>query len=191
MSGRGCWPVPRNRPPPGSAGLPLRVGINLSPRQFLAPSLMEHIQSALQSSGVSPGCIELEITESLTMQDVDHSIRLLQRCRDAGVMVAIDDFGVGHSSLAYALQFPIDAIKIDRAFVTHITRGRADRAIVRAVVALGQSLGVEIIAEGVENQRQCDFLEAIGVTQVQGYLIGRPMPPDQLEALARSYRREV
>ncbi len=173
------------------AGLPLRVGINLSPRQFLAPSLMEHIQSALQSSGVSPGCIELEITESLTMQDVDHSIRLLQRCRDAGVMVAIDDFGVGHSSLAYALQFPIDAIKIDRAFVTHITRGRADRAIVRAVVALGQSLGVEIIAEGVENQRQCDFLEAIGVTQVQGYLIGRPMPPDQLEALARSYRREV
>ncbi|TSE38316.1 putative signaling protein [Tepidimonas fonticaldi] len=173
------------------AGLPLRVGINLSPRQFLAPSLMEHIQSALQSSGVSPGCIELEITESLTMQDVDHSIRLLQRCRDAGVMVAIDDFGVGHSSLAYALQFPIDAIKIDRAFVTHITRGRADRAIVRAVVALGQSLGVEIIAEGVETQRQCDFLEAIGVTQVQGYLIGRPMPPDQLEALARSYRREV
>lgn len=173
------------------AGLPLRVGINLSPRQFLAPSLLDHIHAALRSSGVSPGCIELEITESLTMQDVDHSIRLLQRCRDAGTMVAIDDFGVGHSSLAYALQFPIDAIKIDRAFVTHVTRGRADRAIVRAVVALGQSLGVEIIAEGVENQRQCDFLEAIGVTQIQGFLIGRPMPPDELEALARSYRREV
>jgi len=172
-------------------GLPLRVGINLSPRQFLAPGLLDQITSALRASGVSPGRVELEITESLTMQDVDHSIQLLQRCRDAGVMIAIDDFGIGYSSLEYVLQFPVDTIKIDRAFVTHITRGRTDRAIVRAVVALGQSLGVEIIAEGVENQRQCDFLEAIGVSQIQGYLIGRPMPPQELEALARSYRREV
>ncbi|TSE29573.1 putative signaling protein [Tepidimonas thermarum] len=173
------------------AGLALRVGINLSPRQFLAPVLPGQIESALRASGVSPHCIELEITESLAMQDIDHTVRLLQRYRAAGVKVAIDDFGVGHSSLAYVLQFPVDAIKIDRAFVTHITRGPADRAIVRAVVALGQSLGVDVIAEGVETQRQCDFLEAIGVTQVQGYLIGRPMPATDLEALARDYCRTL
>lgn len=171
------------------AGLPLRVGINLSPRQFLNPQLPRHIEQALQASGVTPARLELEITESLTMHDVEHAIALLRRFRALGVSVALDDFGVGHSSLAYVLQFPIDALKIDRAFVTHVTRGRTDRAIVRAIVALAQALGVETIAEGVENQRQCDFLEALGVTQVQGYLIGRPMPAAALQELATQYRR--
>ena len=105
--------------------------------------------------------------------------------RWVGASAALDDFGVGHSSLAYVLQFPIDALKIDRAFVTHVTRRRTDRAIVRAIVALAQALGVETIAEGVENQRQCDVLEALGVNQVQGYLIGRPMEPAALLALAQ------
>ena len=171
------------------SGCPLRVGVNLSPRQFLAPGLFDHLQHALRASAVPAHLLELEITESLAMQDVDHSIDLLRRCRAAGLKVALDDFGVGHSSLAYVLQFPIDAIKIDRAFVTHVTRGRADRAIVRAIVSLGQSLGVDIIAEGVESQRQCDFLEAIGVTQIQGYLIGRPMSAAELQVMACDYHR--
>jgi diguanylate cyclase (GGDEF)-like protein len=171
------------------SGCPLRVGVNLSPRQFLAPGLFDHIQHVLQVSAVPAHLLELEITESLAMQDVDHSIDLLRRCRAAGLKVALDDFGVGHSSLAYVLQFPIDAIKIDRAFVTHVTRGRADRAIMRAIVSLGQSLGVDIIAEGVESQPQCDLLEAIGVTQIQGYLIGRPMSAAELQVMARDYYR--
>lgn len=171
------------------SGLPLRVGVNLSPRQFLSPELLTHIEHALRVTGVSPGLLEFEITESLAVQDVEHAARLLQTLRGMGLKVALDDFGIGHSSLAYMLQFPIDVIKIDRVFVTHITRGRTDRAIVRAVVALSQSLGVETIAEGVETQRQCDFLEAIGVGQVQGYLIGRPMPAADLERLAREWRR--
>ncbi|MCX7814446.1 MAG: EAL domain-containing protein [Tepidimonas ignava] len=167
------------------AGMPLRVGVNLSARQFMSPRLTADIEAALHASGVTPALLELEITESLTMHDVEHAVALLQRFRALGVSVALDDFGVGHSSLAYVLQFPIDVLKIDRAFVTHVTRGRADRAIVRAIVALAQALGVETIAEGVETQRQCDFLEALGVTQVQGYLIGRPMTAAELEALAR------
>ncbi|MDW8335401.1 MAG: EAL domain-containing protein [Tepidimonas sp.] len=170
------------------AGLPLRVGVNLSPRQFVSPHLPRHVEQALAVSAVTPALLELEITESLTMHDVEHAVALLQRFRSMGASVALDDFGVGHSSLAYVLQFPIDALKIDRAFVTHVTRGRTDRAIVRAIVALAQALGVETIAEGVESQRQCDFLEALGVTQVQGYLIGRPMEPADLEKLARQYR---
>lgn len=131
--------------------------MNLSPRQFLSPELLTHIEQALRATGVSPGLLEFEITESLAVQDVAHAARLLQTLRGMGLKVALDDFGIGHSSLAYMLQFPIDVIKIDRVFVTHITRGRTDRAIVRAVVALSQSLGAETIAEGVEDAAPVRF----------------------------------
>lgn len=170
-------------------GLELRVGVNLSPRQFLERQLFEQILAAIEAAGANPGTIELEITESLAMQDPTRAIRLLERLRETRVKIAIDDFGVGHSSLEYLLRFPIDTIKIDRAFVTHITSIQADRAIVRAVTAIGQTLGVTIIAEGVETLRQCDFLEALGVTEIQGYLIGKPMPAEALAALARDFSR--
>lgn len=170
-------------------GLPLRVGVNLSPRQFLDPHLFDIVLDAAQQARVAPGLIELEITESLAIQDLDHSIQLLRRFRDAGFKVAVDDFGIGYSSLEYLLRFPLDVIKIDRAFITDITATQADRAIVRAVTVMGQSLGLQVIAEGVETQRQCDFLEALGVSEVQGYLIGKPMPADELERLARSFTR--
>lgn len=168
-------------------GLALRMGVNLSPRQFLDPNLFDSVQGAVQAAGAHPELIELEITESLAMQDLDHSIRLLERFRAEGYKIAIDDFGIGHSSLEYLLRFPLDVIKIDRAFITHITATRADRAIVRAVTSIGQTLGLQVIAEGVETQRQSDFVEALGVSEIQGYLIGKPMPPDELFALAKSY----
>ncbi|MEY2685716.1 MAG: hypothetical protein RJA09_2861, partial [Pseudomonadota bacterium] len=168
-------------------GLALRMGINLSPRQFLDPNLFDSVQGAVQAAGAHPELIELEITESLAMQDLDHSIRLLERFRAEGYKIAIDDFGIGHSSLEYLLRFPLDVIKIDRAFITNITATRADRAIVRAVTSIGQTLGLQVIAEGVETQRQSDFVEALGVSEIQGYLIGKPMPPDELFALAKSY----
>lgn len=172
-----------------ATGLDLRVGVNLSPRQFLERQLFEQILAAIQETGASPGSIELEITESLAMQDPARAIRLLERLRETQVKIAIDDFGIGHSSLEYLLRFPIDTIKIDRAFVTNITSIQADRAIVRAVTAIGQTLGVTTIAEGVETLRQCDFLEALGVTEIQGYLIGKPMTADALAALARDFSR--
>ncbi|NIC43515.1 bifunctional diguanylate cyclase/phosphodiesterase, partial [Aquabacterium sp. A08] len=170
-------------------GLNLRIGINLSPRQFLSLGLFDTVAHACRSAGASPRLIELEITESLAMQDVEHSIQLLEEFRQAGFQIAIDDFGIGHSSMAYLMKFPIDVIKIDRAFVTDITQSMGDRAIVRAIVVLAQALGMSVIAEGVETQRQCDFIEAVGVNEVQGYLLGKPMSAHALEALARDYTR--
>ncbi len=170
-------------------GLNLRVGVNLSPRQFMADDLLDVVTQASLAAGVAPHLIELEITESLTMQDVQRSIVLLERLRSLGFKIALDDFGVGYSSMEYLLKFPVDVIKIDRAFVTHITRSRSDRAIVRAMAVLAQDLGMSVIAEGVETQRQCDFIEAVGVDEVQGYLVGRPMSPEDLADLARHFTR--
>ena len=171
------------------AGLELRVGINLSPRQFQEPSLFATIQQAIQTSGASPARIELEITESLAMQDPANAIALLGRLRETGIKIAIDDFGIGHSSLEYLLRFPIDAIKIDRAFVSNITCVQADRVIVRAVTAIGQTMGLSVIAEGVETLRQCDFVDALGVSEIQGYLIGKPMEPERIESLLETFVR--
>ena len=123
------------------------------------------------------------------MQDPDHAITRLEYLQRLGYKIAIDDFGIGYSSLEYLLRFPLDSIKIDRAFVTRITDSQADRAIVRAITAIAQTLGLTTIAEGIETQRQCDFLEALGVSEVQGYLIGRPMSPDQLDHLLRNFVR--
>lgn len=170
-------------------GLSLRVGINLSPRQFLLDNLFGTVQEAARRAEVPPSLIELEITESLAMQDVTHTMRLLQRFQSAGFKIAVDDFGIGHSSLEYLLRFPIDVIKIDRAFVMEITSRLGDRAIVRAITVLGQALGLMVIAEGVETQRQSDFLEAIGVTEIQGYLIGRPMSAADIEAMVLANRQ--
>ncbi|MBK5967030.1 hypothetical protein CCR95_23915 [Thiocystis minor] len=170
-------------------GFDLRVGINLSPRQFLEPDLFARIQRAIQTSGASPARIELEITESLAMQDPANAIALLGRLRETGIKIAIDDFGIGHSSLEYLLRFPIDAIKIDRAFVSNITRVQADRVIVRAVTAIGQTMGLSVIAEGVETLRQCDFVDALGVSEIQGYLIGKPMEPERIESLLETFVR--
>ena len=171
------------------AGLDLRVGINLSPQQFRDSAMFETILETIQRAGAKAANIELEITESLAMQDPANAISLLGRLRQAEIKIAIDDFGIGHSSLEYLLRFPIDTIKIDQAFVRNITRVQADRAIVRAVTAIGQTLGLSIIAEGVETLRQCDFVEALGVTEIQGYLIGKPMEPELIEALHAGFVR--
>lgn len=170
-------------------GLGLRVGINLSARQFLDPMLFDSIVGACRGTGASPQLVELEITESLAMQDPEHAINLLKRLRENGFKIAIDDFGIGYSSLEYLLRFPLDTIKIDRAFVTNITNSQADRAIVRAITAIAQTLGLSTIAEGIETLRQCDFIEALGVNEIQGYLIGKPMAPSDLEVLASSFSR--
>lgn len=171
------------------AGTPLRIGINLSPRQFLEPGLFEVIVENTRGAGVSSRLIELEITESLAMQNPDRAINLLERLRALGYRVAIDDFGIGYSSLEYLLKFPLDVIKIDRAFVTRITERQADRAIVRAITAIAQTMGATTIAEGIETLRQCDFIEALGVSEIQGYLIGKPMPVPDLEKLLKHFRR--
>ncbi|MBC9070933.1 EAL domain-containing protein [Thauera sp. CAU 1555] len=171
------------------AGTPLRVGINLSPQQFLDPRLFDTIVGTAERRGVSPKRVELEITESLAMQDPTRAIELLTRLRGLGYKIAIDDFGIGYSSLEYLLRFPIDTIKVDRAFVRNITNSQADRAIVGAITVIARTLGINTIAEGIETMRQCDFVEALGIGEIQGYLIGKPMSPREIEHLIVSFRR--
>jgi diguanylate cyclase (GGDEF)-like protein len=167
------------------AGLPLRVGVNISPRQFMDEQLLAKVSRILGETGANPRLLDLEITESMAMHKPEASIALLHQLKDRGLKIALDDFGVGYSSLEYLLRFPIDMLKVDRAFVKNITRNHSDRAIVRAVVAIAQSMGLTTVAEGVEEQRQLDFLDALGIQEIQGYYIGKPMPANEFEALAR------
>jgi EAL domain-containing protein (putative c-di-GMP-specific phosphodiesterase class I) len=153
-----------------------RMAVNLSPRQFQHSDLPLVIASALEYSGLAPGDLELEITESLAMQNTSWTIATLQRLREMGVQIAIDDFGTGHSSLNYLRSFPLDTVKIDQEFVQEIEFSAADRAIVSAVIGMARGLGLRVIAEGVETEPQFDFLSAQGCGEVQGFLFGEPVP---------------
>ena len=171
-------------------GLDLRMGINLSAVQFQQPDLSMQIEAAVHNSGADRERIELEITESMAMGDPEQTIAVLHRLREAGFKIAIDDFGVGFSSLEYLLKFPLDTLKIDRAFVTDVAGTRRDRAIVRALTNLCTGLGMTTIAEGVETQRQCDYLDALGATEIQGYLLSRPLPGDALFSFVQRFREQ-
>ena len=159
---------------PGSPGF--RMAVNLSPRQFQHSDLPQVIASALEYSGLPPGDLELEITESLAMQNTARTIATLQKLRDMGVQIAIDDFGTGHSSLNYLRSFPIDSVKIDQEFVQEIEGSAADRAIIAAVIGMARGLSLRVIAEGVETEQQLDFLREQGCEEVQGFLFGEPVP---------------
>jgi EAL domain-containing protein (putative c-di-GMP-specific phosphodiesterase class I) len=166
------------------AGLgPLRMSINLSPRQFLHEGLMSDIAAIVRLSGGDPALIELEITEGMVMQDPERAVTLLRDMRQIGVHVAIDDFGTGHSSLAYLKRFPVDNLKIDRSFIAEIPADRGDAAITQAIIAMAHSLELKVIAEGVETQAQFDFLAAQGCDEYQGYFFARPMAEEQARAL--------
>lgn len=167
-------------------GLDVLMGINLSARQFQDESIARVLTAAVTDAGIAPRQIKLEITESLAMQDPQSAIAQLQAWREQGFRIAIDDFGIGYSSLEYLLRFPIDTIKIDRAFVQHITDAPSDRAIVRAITVMAQSMGLSTIAEGVETQRQRDYLDALGVHEIQGYLVSKPIAGDELYRFACS-----
>jgi EAL domain-containing protein (putative c-di-GMP-specific phosphodiesterase class I) len=138
------------------------------------------IQDAIERSGFDPHYLEIEITESTAMEDPDLTADILLDLKNLGMTVAIDDFGVGHSSLTYLKRFPIDALKIDQSFVQDITRGSSDGAIVSAVIAMGKALNIRVIAEGVETAEQLEFLREHGCYEFQGYLFSRPMAANAL-----------
>jgi diguanylate cyclase (GGDEF)-like protein len=171
------------------AGLPpLRVSVNLSSRQFRSEGLFEVVSEALRSSGLAPQLLELELTESLLVENVEHAMGVMGRLKAIGTAISIDDFGTGYSSLGYLKRFPIDSLKIDKSFVRDIATSPKDAAIVKAISALARSLGIGLIAEGVEEAWQVEFLRARQCTEMQGYLFSRPLPADQVvEALRRSY----
>ena len=164
-------------------GLPaLPIAVNLSPRQFGDPALLSDIEAALKKSGMAPELLELEITESMVMQNVERAMRVLKAIKGLGVMLAIDDFGTGYSSMSLLKKFPIDVLKIDRSFVREITSNSEDKAIADAIIALGRALDLTIVAEGVETLEQENFLRAHHCDQVQGYLISKPVPADEFAA---------
>jgi len=172
--------------------LSLPVAVNLSARQFQNPEmLLEQVNSALSTSGLSASLLELEITESMLMQNVHEALDTLATLREAGIKIAIDDFGTGYSSLAYLKLFAADKLKIDRAFVRDLEHDQDDAAIVRATVALAHSLSLKVIAEGVENEAQKSYLSGLGCDQMQGFLLAKPLPPEELISFVGSYQVET
>ncbi|WIJ25883.1 bifunctional diguanylate cyclase/phosphodiesterase [Devosia sp. RR2S18] len=155
------------------------VAVNLSPVQFRAEGLCDDVSDAIAAARLPPRRLQLEITESVLLQNTDHNLDLLTRLKGLGVGIALDDFGTGYSSLSYLRDFHFDKIKIDRSFVAEIGRGGHSEAIIRAVLGLASSLGLAVTAEGIELQSQADWLKEEGCRQGQGYLFGRPVPHDQ------------
>lgn len=152
------------------------MAINLSPRQFADPDLITKIISIADSSGIPIPQLEFEITEGALMYDPQKAVEALHQIRHLGAKVAIDDFGTGYSSLSYLKKLPIDALKIDRSFVSGLPEDGPDRAIISAVVAIAQELNLRVTAEGVETAEQRDMLRSLGCDEVQGYLFARPLP---------------
>ena len=161
-----------------AAGAPVRVSVNLSTRQLADRQLVATVDSALRQSATEPHCLTLEMTESLLMEEGESSIEMLQQLRGLGVGLALDDFGTGYSSLSYLRRFPLDALKLDRSFVSELDTGAAS-AIIAAVVDMSRALGMSVIAEGVETPEQLDTLRGLGCPLAQGFYFARPMPPDE------------
>ncbi|HYH41670.1 MAG TPA: EAL domain-containing protein, partial [Burkholderiales bacterium] len=159
----------------------MRVAVNLSPRQFRQPDLVATITAILAETGANPQCLELEITETAAMHDPEVSRKVLETLSGLGIALAIDDFGTGYSSLAYLKRFPITNIKIDQSFVHGIPADDNDMNIVRSIIALGRSLNLTVIAEGVETEQQRAFLCAEGCDEMQGYLFSRPKPSAEVQ----------
>jgi EAL domain-containing protein (putative c-di-GMP-specific phosphodiesterase class I) len=166
----------------------LRVAVNLSARQFGAPNLLADIASVLADTGLAPDCLEIELTESLFMSDVAQAVDLMHSMKALGVNLSIDDFGTGYSSLSYLSRFPIDVLKIDRSFVSDITRDANDAAIVASIIALAHNLKLAVIAEGVETAEQLDYLRSRGCDEMQGYLFSKPLAAAAFELLLEQGR---
>jgi diguanylate cyclase (GGDEF)-like protein/PAS domain S-box-containing protein len=166
-----------------AAGLRVRVAVNLSARQFRQGDLTRVIERCLRDTGLEPAALEVEITESLALQNIDQTAGVLRKVRDMGVGVALDDFGVGYSSLNYLKHLPLTTVKIDRDFVAGIVTDKGDAAIVQSVITLAHALGLRVVAEGVETDEQLALLADLGCEDIQGYLFSRPLPEEDATAL--------
>lgn len=168
----------------------LRIAVNLSGRELDDEHIVDHIQSSLEANGVPPDHLEVELTEEIFIQNIEHNMNQLTRLHQLGVHLAIDDFGVGYSSLGYLRDFPVDLLKIDRSFITDVIERHDDAVITRAVINLAHNLGIEVVAEGVETAEQLRFLKNHRCDLIQGYFISRPVPAAELEKALRSGKLE-
>jgi diguanylate cyclase (GGDEF)-like protein len=175
----------------GNGSVPPRIAINLSARQFRQEDLVQQYRTVIQETGIDPGCIELELTESTIMKDIDIAVGMFQQLHALGVRLAIDDFGTGYSSLNNLKHFPIDTLKIDRSFVRDVPGDKDDKAIVTAIIAMAKSLQLEVVAEGVETREQLEFLQQLDCETVQGYYFSKPLPFDAFREYLSSVRCEA
>jgi diguanylate cyclase (GGDEF)-like protein/PAS domain S-box-containing protein len=174
------------------AGLPVTtIAVNISGMQFRNENFLDNVFAILHETGLDPKFLELELTESVLIKRAESAATVLQTLRAKGVQIAVDDFGTGYSSLSYLTKFPIDALKIDQSFVRQITTAPADTSIVTAVISMGQSLKLRVIAEGVESQEELAFLQAHQCEEAQGFYFSRPVPPQQFAKLLETGVREA
>ncbi len=164
---------------------PVRMAVNLSLRQLMDDKLLEDITAALNDSGMAPNLLEMEITESMVMYKPERLIEALTKIKNMGVRLALDDFGTGYSSLAHVKQFPIDTLKIDRSFIRNLSQNSEDKAIIEAIIAMGKTLSLNVVAEGVETMAQDEFLREHICDEMQGYYFSKPVAPDQFADLLR------
>ena len=166
------------------AGLmPISIAVNISAIEFRQKNFFEGVRTILNDTGLDPGYLELEITESVLMRDAQASAAILQELKNMGVQLAVDDFGTGYSSLSYLERFPIDVLKIDQSFVRDIAIDTDNGIIVSAVIGMGNNLKLRVIAEGIENQAQLSFLKSQNCEEGQGYFFSRPITADQFYEL--------
>ncbi len=168
----------------------LHLAVNVSARQFHQADFVPQLIQIIQETGIRPHLLELELTESLVLDNVEESVAKMHLLRTKGVRFSVDDFGTGYSSLAYLTQLPLHQLKIDRSFVRNLGLRQTDSVIVQTIIGMARNLELEVIAEGVETEEQRDFLASFGCDLYQGYLLGRPMPADQLRALALQRSRQ-
>jgi diguanylate cyclase (GGDEF)-like protein/PAS domain S-box-containing protein len=175
------WPAPA----------PLTIAVNLSARQLQHPGIVDEVRAALAAAGLDPQSLVLEITETAIMEQLDAAITLLTELRRLGVRLALDDFGTGYSSLSYLQRLPVDILKIDRSFVAGVARSTEDSALARGILTLGQTLGLETVAEGIETAEQLAALRALGCQLGQGYFFARPLGPAAVDALLERHHPGV
>jgi predicted signal transduction protein with EAL and GGDEF domain len=167
-----------------NAGIePVRFSVNLSAQEFIQKDLVRIVSQTLECHNLIPDYLELEITETMLMKNADKAIEMLRRLKDMGIRIAIDDFGTGYSSFSYLRRFPLDVIKIDREFIKDIPTNTDDMAIVSAIIAMAHRLNMSVVAEGVETVEQLDFLRELGCDVVQGFLLSRPRPVEEVTFL--------
>ena len=159
----------------------LQIAINVSARQFRQPDFVQQVYATLRDTAANPASLKLELTESVVLENVEKVIQRMQQIRELGVTFSLDDFGTGYSSLSYLKRLPLDQVKIDKSFIDEVTSDRNDAAIVRAIIAMSQALGMQVIAEGVETEAQLDFLKNCGCANFQGYHFGKPTPIKEWE----------
>ena len=165
--------------------------MNLSARQFEQPNLVEVVSQILEETGLEASYLELEVTESFLMGDVQRSVNTLEQLRELGISLALDDFGTGYSSLNYLKRFPVTMLKIDRSFVQDVTSNPDSAAVTDAIIALAKSLRLNITAEGIETQEQLEYLQRRGCEEGQGFYFSRPVPADAIAQMLKESSQQM